>query len=135
MGGTNNVPKAKKISRTNVAHLREPTKTRGKRQERLWPHCPLPSTPSSPTSPSKAKAAKGSKGRGKGGKGDKKGGRGTKRGRANAAHEADGAEEVNWEDQEAEYDYSDEEPQNAKRARDTVEVNNSESELLGIDWY
>ena len=96
---------------------------------------PLPSTPSSPTSPSKAKAAKGSKGRGKGGKGDKKGGRGTKRGRANAAHEADGAEEVNWEDQEAEYDYSDEEPQNAKRARDTVEVNNSESELLGIDWY
>ena len=96
---------------------------------------PLPSTPSSPTSPSKAKAAKGSKGRGKGGKGDKKGGRGTKRGRANAAHEADGAEEVNWEDQEAEYDYSDEEPQNAKRARDTVEANNSESELLGIDWY
>ena len=46
-----------------------------------------------------------------------------------------GAEEAKWEDQEAEYDYSDEEPQNAKRARDTVEANNSESELLGIDWY
>ena len=29
----------------------------------------------------------------------------------------------------------DEEPQNAKRARDTAEDNNSESELLGIDWY
>ena len=75
------------------------------------------------------------KGKGKGGKGGKKGGRGTKRGRANAAHEADGAEKVDWEDQEAEYEYSDEEPQYAKRARETVEAPNSESEFVGIDWY
>ena len=97
---------------------------------------PLPSTTTKSTrTPSKAKAAKGNKGRGKGGKGDKKGGRGTKRGRANAAHEADGDDEVVWEDQDAEYEYSDEEPQHAKRARETVEALNSESEFVGIDWY
>ena len=96
----------------------------------------LPSTTTKSTrTPSKAKAAKGNKGRGKGGKGDKKGGRGTKRGRANAAHEADGDDEVDWEDQDAEYEYSDEEPQHAKRARETVEALNSETELVGIDWY
>jgi hypothetical protein len=30
LGGTNNVPKAKKIDRTNVAQLREPTNMVGK---------------------------------------------------------------------------------------------------------
>ena len=96
---------------------------------------PLPSTSHLNTRTPKAKAAKGSKGKGKGGKGGKKGGRGTKRGRANAAHEADGAEEATWEDQHAEYEDSDEEPQNAKRAKETVDPVNSESELLGQDWY
>ena len=97
---------------------------------------PLPSTSPRPTrTPSKAKSAKGTKGEGKGGKGKKKGGRGTKRGRANAAHEADGAEDEDWEDQDAEYNNSDEEPQFAKRARDTVEDVNRESDILAVDWY
>ena len=96
---------------------------------------PLPSTTTKSTrTPSKAKAAKG---KGKGGKGDKRGGRGTKRGRANTAHEADGADDEDWEDQEAECtcNYSDEEPQSAKRANETVEDINSEEALMTSDWY